>query len=113
MRFGFLGTYIQLNYAYGAYAQAVEELGSAFQDSLDDMMNTAGNPGGAPLVASRRASTPRASSRALRTPRRPTATLAMSSTIPPARSRRRLPRHPLPAAIATRIGPGMERTATR
>ena len=30
MRFGFLDTYIQLNYAYGAYAQAVEQLGSAF-----------------------------------------------------------------------------------
>lgn len=50
MRFGFLGTYIQLNYAYGAYAQAVEQLGAAFQDSLNNMMNTAGNPGGAPLV---------------------------------------------------------------
>ncbi len=50
MRFGFLGTYIQLDYAYGAYAQAVEQLGAAFQDSLNDMMNTAGNPGGAPLV---------------------------------------------------------------
>ena len=50
MRFGFLGTYIQFNYAYGAYAQAVEQLGSAFQDSLNDMMNTVGNPGGAPLI---------------------------------------------------------------
>ena len=50
MRFGFLGTYIQLNYAYGAYLQAIEELGTTFQDSLNDMMNTAGNPGGAPLV---------------------------------------------------------------
>ena len=34
----------QLNYASGAYAQAVEQLGSTFQDSLNDMMNTAGNP---------------------------------------------------------------------
>ena len=50
MRFGFLGTYIQLNYASGAYLQATEELGFAFQDSLNDMMNTAGNPNGAPLV---------------------------------------------------------------
>jgi hypothetical protein len=51
MRFGFMGTYIQLNYASGAYAQAVEELGFGFQSSLNDMMNTAGNPNGAPLVA--------------------------------------------------------------
>jgi len=48
--FGFLGTYIQLNYASGAYAQAVEQLGGGFQDSLNDMMNTAGNPNGASLV---------------------------------------------------------------
>ena len=51
MRFGFMDTYIQLNYASGAYAQAVEELGFAFQSSLNDMMNTAGNPNGAPLVS--------------------------------------------------------------
>jgi hypothetical protein len=50
MRFGFLETYIQLNFAYGAYIQAVEQLGAAFQDSLNDMMNTAGNPNGAPLI---------------------------------------------------------------
>jgi hypothetical protein len=50
MRFGFLETYIQLNYAYGAYLQAVEELGNTFQQSLDDMMNTAGNPNGASLI---------------------------------------------------------------
>ena len=50
IRFGFLSTYIQLNYAYGAYAQAVEQLGATFQDSLNDMMNTIGNPGGATLV---------------------------------------------------------------
>ncbi len=50
MRFGFLGTYIQLDYAYAAYDQAVEQLGATFQDSLNDMMNTAGNPGGAPLI---------------------------------------------------------------
>ena len=50
MRLGFMGTYIQLNYASGAYAQAVEELGFTFQSSLNDMMNTAGNPNGASLV---------------------------------------------------------------
>ena len=51
MRFGFLETYIQLNYASGAYAQAVEQLGAGFQDSLNDMMNTAGNPNGASLIS--------------------------------------------------------------
>ena len=35
MRFGGGLTYIQLNYAYGAYAQAVEQLGSTLQDSFD------------------------------------------------------------------------------
>jgi hypothetical protein len=51
MHFGFLGTYIQLDYAYGAYAQAVEQLGSAFSGSMEDMVNSAGNPGGAPLIS--------------------------------------------------------------
>ena len=51
MRFGLMGTYIQLNYASGAYAQAIEQLGSTFQDSLNDMMNTAGNPNGATLTS--------------------------------------------------------------
>ncbi len=50
LRFGFLETYLQLNYASGAYLQAVEQLGAGFQDSLNDMMNTAGNPNGASLV---------------------------------------------------------------
>ena len=50
MRFGFLETYLQLNYASGAYLQAVEQLGSTFQTSLSDMMNTAGNPNGASLI---------------------------------------------------------------
>jgi hypothetical protein len=50
MRFGFLETYIQLNYAYGAYLQAVEQLGTAFQSSLSDMINSAGNPNGATLT---------------------------------------------------------------
>jgi len=39
MRFGFLGTYIQMNIAYGAYAQAVEQLGADFVDSMSDMVN--------------------------------------------------------------------------
>ena len=49
MRFGAQYTYIQLNYAYGAYAQAVEQLGGSQQDSMDDLVNTAGDlngPGG-------------------------------------------------------------------
>jgi hypothetical protein len=50
-RFGFLGTYIQLNYAYGAYAQAVEQLGATFAGSMEDMVNSADNPNGAPLVS--------------------------------------------------------------
>jgi hypothetical protein len=50
-RFGGLLTYIQLNYAYGAYAQAVEELGATFPDSMSDMVNEAGNLGGASLVS--------------------------------------------------------------
>ncbi len=49
-RFGGLVTYIQLNYAYGAYAQAVEQLGPAFSGSMDDMVNQAGAPNGATLV---------------------------------------------------------------
>ncbi len=49
-RFGGVLTYIQLDYAYGAYAQAVEQLGAGFQDSLNDMMNTAANPNGSPLI---------------------------------------------------------------
>jgi hypothetical protein len=51
MRFGFLGTYIQLNYAYGAYAQAVEQLGATFGGSMEDMVNSANNPNGSPLVS--------------------------------------------------------------
>ncbi len=51
LRFGGLLTYIQLNYAYGAYAQAVEQLGATFPDSMSDMVNVAGNPGGASLVS--------------------------------------------------------------
>jgi hypothetical protein len=51
IRFGGQLTYIQLNVAYGAYAQAVEELGGTLQDSLNDLLNTAGNAGGSSLIA--------------------------------------------------------------
>jgi hypothetical protein len=50
MRFGGQLTYIQLNVAYGAYAQAVEQLGSSIQDSFTDLTNTSGNPGGSQLI---------------------------------------------------------------
>ena len=50
MRFGGQFTYIQLNVAYGAYAQAVEELGTNSPDSMADLLNVAGNPGGSQLV---------------------------------------------------------------
>jgi hypothetical protein len=39
MRFGWQGTYIQMNIAYGAYAQAVEYLGTNVQPGLQAMMN--------------------------------------------------------------------------
>jgi len=51
MRFGGQFTYIQLNVAYGAYAQAVEELGGTFGSSLNDLINAGGVAGGSPLVA--------------------------------------------------------------
>ncbi len=51
MRFGGQLTYIQLNVAYGAYAQAVEQLGGTFGESMNDLTNVAGNPGGSQLVA--------------------------------------------------------------
>lgn len=51
MKYGGMFTYIQLNVAYGAYAQAVEELGSNFGDSMNDLTNVAGNPGGSQLIA--------------------------------------------------------------
>lgn len=51
MKFGGQFTYIQLNYAYGAYAQAVEELGANFTDSFNDLINAAGNPNGSTLVS--------------------------------------------------------------
>jgi hypothetical protein len=51
MRFGGQFTYLQLNVAYGAYAQAVEELGATFANGMANLVNSAGNPGGSPLVA--------------------------------------------------------------
>jgi Carboxypeptidase regulatory-like domain/TonB dependent receptor len=51
MRFGGQFTYIQLNVAYGAYAQAVEQLGGTPQNSMDDLVNAAGSPNGSQLVA--------------------------------------------------------------
>ena len=51
MRFGGQFTYIQLNVAYGAYAQAVEQLGASTQDSFNDLTNIAGNPGGSQLIS--------------------------------------------------------------
>ncbi|MGA7686432.1 MAG: TonB-dependent receptor [Terriglobales bacterium] len=49
MKFGGQYTYIQLNWAYGAYVQAVEQLGGDSQDSIDNLVNVAGNPGGSQL----------------------------------------------------------------
>ena len=43
-------TYIQLNQAYGAYAQANEVLGTSFGDSMNDLLNSAGNPIGSTLT---------------------------------------------------------------
>jgi hypothetical protein len=50
-KFGGVYTYMQLNIAYGAYAQAVEQLGTNPQDSMDDLVNAAGNPGGSQLTS--------------------------------------------------------------
>ncbi|MGA9393103.1 MAG: TonB-dependent receptor, partial [Candidatus Sulfotelmatobacter sp.] len=52
VRVGGQYTYIQLNYGYGAYAQAVEQLGGSQQDSMDDLVNFGGNPGGSILSGS-------------------------------------------------------------
>jgi hypothetical protein len=51
MRFGGLYTYIQMNAAYGAYAQAVEELGANALDSMNDLINANGNPIGSQLIS--------------------------------------------------------------
>src|SRR2546430_15323391 len=50
MRFGGQYTYIQLNKAYGAYAQAVEELGTSFSNGMAGLVNAAGDPSGSPLI---------------------------------------------------------------
>ena len=42
MRFGGEFTYIQLNYAYGAYQQAVEALGGDLANSMNSMFNAGG-----------------------------------------------------------------------
>ncbi len=39
MRFGGQFTYIQLNYVYGAYNQAVQFLGGSFQQGINDLVN--------------------------------------------------------------------------
>lgn len=51
MRFGGQSTYMQLNVTYAAYAQAQEQLGWTLQDSLNDLLNVAGTPGGSQLVS--------------------------------------------------------------
>ena len=50
MKFGGQFTYIQLNYTYGAYNQAVEQLGTDPQTSMDDLVNADGNPLGSQLA---------------------------------------------------------------
>ena len=51
MRFGGQFTYIQLNKAYGAYAQAVEQLGSTFGQGMANLVNESNNPGGSGLIS--------------------------------------------------------------
>jgi hypothetical protein len=51
IRFGGQYTYLQLNKTYGAYAQAVEQLGGTLQDGMNSLVNAGGNPGGSPLVS--------------------------------------------------------------
>jgi outer membrane receptor protein involved in Fe transport len=52
MKFGGQFTYIQMNYSYGAYGQAVEELGGSGQASMEDLVNAGGNPLGSILSGS-------------------------------------------------------------
>jgi hypothetical protein len=49
LRFGGTFTYMQLNVAYGAYEQAVEQLGNTAQNSFNALLNTDGNPNGSQL----------------------------------------------------------------
>jgi hypothetical protein len=51
LRFGGVYTYIQENAAYGAYVQAVEQLGANTLDSMNDLINADGNPIGSQLTA--------------------------------------------------------------
>ncbi len=51
MRFGGQFTYIQLNKTYGAYAQAVEQLGAGVSQGMGSLENITGNPGGSPLIS--------------------------------------------------------------
>ena len=50
-KFGGQFTYIQLNQAYGAYAQANEVLGTTFGNSFNDLINSAGDGGGSTLTS--------------------------------------------------------------
>jgi hypothetical protein len=52
LKFGGQFTYIQLNVAYGAYVQAVEQLSGSgtLQPGFDALDNTFGNPNGSPLI---------------------------------------------------------------
>jgi hypothetical protein len=52
MRYGGEFTYIQLNYAYGAYQQAVEALGGNFSNSLLALANAGGNTDSTGALAS-------------------------------------------------------------
>ena len=45
MTFGGQFTYLQLNYAYGAYLQAVEQLGGSGPQSMEDLINAGGAAG--------------------------------------------------------------------
>jgi hypothetical protein len=102
MRFGAQGTYIQMNIAYGAYAQAVEYLQSGLQPGLQGMVNgslqyyeAAVDPQGKlPCALNADGSSP---------------------TPPPhrAQSPRQSPRPVSREAIAIRTGPSMRKTATR
>jgi hypothetical protein len=53
LKFGGQFTYIQLNYAYGAYAQAVEELAEGLQDGMNALVNSlpgGPNSSGSPMI---------------------------------------------------------------
>jgi len=52
IRFGGLYTYIQMNVAYGAYSQAVEQLGATGAASMADLVNSVDDPAEAHLSPS-------------------------------------------------------------